>query len=40
MSSDKTPASVPTGRDMPRDRDLVDMLTRKVVGQTLSLIHI
>src|SRR3954447_5656315 len=37
MSSDKTPASVPTGRDMPRDRDLVDMLTRKVVGQTTAM---
>ena len=37
MTSDKTPASVPTGREMPRDRDLVDMLTRKVVGQTTAM---
>ena len=37
MTSDKTPASVPTGREIPRDRDLVDMLTRKVVGQTTAM---
>ena len=37
MTSDKTPASVPAGREMPRDRDLVDMLTRKVVGQTTAM---
>ena len=37
MASDKTTASLTPGRDMPRDRDLVDMLTRKVVGQTTAM---